>query len=96
MSRIGKSPIPVPGGVDVTITGRTVTVKVKFHDFQIITRSRTLSGLVDSEGALRDVSLGLIRSIYPVPKGIRLVGVTVSKFEARPIHEEAELPLAPA
>ena len=76
--------------------GRTVTVKVKFHDFQIITRSRTLSGLVDSEGALRDVSLGLIRSIYPVPKGIRLVGVTVSKFEARPIHEEAELPLAPA
>ena len=27
MSRIGKSPIPVPGGVDVTITGRTVTVK---------------------------------------------------------------------
>src|SRR5262245_5613666 len=27
MSRIGKSPITVPGGVDVTITGRTVTVK---------------------------------------------------------------------
>jgi large subunit ribosomal protein L6 len=27
MSRIGKSPIPVPGGVDVTISGRTVTVK---------------------------------------------------------------------
>ena len=27
MSRIGKAPIPVPGGVDVTIAGRTVTVK---------------------------------------------------------------------
>jgi large subunit ribosomal protein L6 len=27
MSRIGKNPIPVPGGVDVTINGRTVTVK---------------------------------------------------------------------
>jgi len=27
MSRIGKSPIPVPGGVDVTIADRTVTVK---------------------------------------------------------------------
>jgi large subunit ribosomal protein L6 len=27
MSRIGKSPIPVPGGVDVTIAGRTITVK---------------------------------------------------------------------
>ncbi|MTA53325.1 MAG: 50S ribosomal protein L6, partial [Actinobacteria bacterium] len=27
MSRIGKAPITVPSGVDVTISGRTVTVK---------------------------------------------------------------------
>ena len=27
MSRIGKAPIPVPGGVDITIAGSTVTVK---------------------------------------------------------------------
>jgi large subunit ribosomal protein L6 len=27
MSRIGKSPIPVPSGVDIAIDGRTVTVK---------------------------------------------------------------------
>jgi large subunit ribosomal protein L6 len=27
MSRIGKAPITVPGGVDVTIAGRTITVK---------------------------------------------------------------------
>jgi large subunit ribosomal protein L6 len=27
MSRIGKSPIPVPGGVDVTVAGARVTVK---------------------------------------------------------------------
>ena len=27
MSRIGKSPIPVPSGVDVTLSGRSVTVK---------------------------------------------------------------------
>src|SRR3546814_18829946 len=27
MSRIGKSPIPVPSGVDVTIAGRHITVK---------------------------------------------------------------------
>ncbi len=27
MSRIGKSPIPVPGGVDITVTDRRVTVK---------------------------------------------------------------------
>jgi large subunit ribosomal protein L6 len=27
MSRIGKAPIPVPGGVDIAITGGTITVK---------------------------------------------------------------------
>ena len=27
MSRIGRKPIPVPAGVDITITGQTVTVK---------------------------------------------------------------------
>ena len=27
MSRIGKAPIPVPSGVDVTIDGQAVTVK---------------------------------------------------------------------
>ncbi len=64
--------------------GRTVTVKVKYGDFQIITRSRSLTaGLVDRREALRDMSLSLIRSVLPTPKGIRLVGVTVSNFEAR-------------
>jgi DNA polymerase IV len=75
--------------------GRTVTVKVKFADFQIVTRSRTFSTVVASHAALNDASLALIRSIYPITKGIRLVGVTVSKFEALLQRREAELPLAP-
>ena len=73
--------------------GRTVTVKVKFQDFQLITRSRTMAGPVTSRIELREASLRLIRSIYPVPKGIRLVGVTVSKFETRADREAQELPL---
>jgi DNA polymerase-4 len=64
--------------------GRTVTVKVKYGDFQIITRSRSLTaGLVDRREALRELSLMLIRSVLPTPKGLRLVGVTVSNFEER-------------
>ena len=74
--------------------GRTVTVKIKFQDFQQITRSKTRPGLVATETALKTASLHLIRSIYPVPKGIRLVGVTVSKFDAQTGAVETELPLA--
>ncbi len=71
--------------------GRTVTVKVKYADFQIITRSRTHAGVVCRHEDLRDASLALIRSVLPTEKGIRLVGVTVSNFD-RPT-EEVALPL---
>jgi len=71
--------------------GRTVTVKVKYQDFQQITRSRSYPAVVDSREALHAASLGLIRSVLPAEKGIRLVGVTVSNFA--PVHEAAALQL---
>jgi DNA polymerase-4 len=61
--------------------GRTVTVKIKWADFQQATRSGTTRSPIDSRAKLHDLSLGLIRSVFPPPKGIRLVGVTVSNFE---------------
>lgn len=60
--------------------GRTVTVKIKFGDFRQITRSKSFSTPVDRESLLHEASLGLVRSIYPLKNGIRLVGVTVSNF----------------
>lgn len=59
---------------------RTVTVKIKWADFQQSTRSRSLPSAVDSREGLHATSLALVRSVYPLPKGIRLVGVTLSNF----------------
>lgn len=59
---------------------RTVTVKIKWADFQQSTRSQSFPGLIDSRAKIHEASLGLIRSTYPVPKGVRLVGVTLSNF----------------
>jgi DNA polymerase-4 len=75
--------------------GRTVTVKIKYQDFRQITRSRSHPGVIDSHGLLRQASLGLVRSIYPPEKGIRLVGVTVSNFGSVGLMP-AELPLSQA
>lgn len=61
--------------------GRTVTVKVKWADFQQSTRSRSLSEPVASREALRDVSRLLVRSLYPPSLGVRLVGVNLSNLE---------------
>lgn len=62
------------------IRGRTVTLKVKYADFQIITRSRTLPTAVASHDDLAQVSLELLDALFPVPKGIRLLGVTLSSL----------------
>ena len=73
--------------------GRTVTVKIKYADFRQATRSRTLHALVDSQDALRAVSLDLVRSVFPPELGIRLVGVTVSHFEHDQDEGQLDLPL---
>ncbi len=62
--------------------GRTVTVKVKYADFKQITRSKSFASVVCSHEALRAASRELIGLVLPPEKGIRLVGVTVSNFEA--------------
>jgi DNA polymerase-4 len=59
---------------------RTVTVKVKWADFEQTTRRRTLAHPVTSRARLHEVSLDLIRSVFPPGKGVRLVGVTLSNF----------------
>lgn len=69
--------------------GRTATVKVKFADFQQITRSRSTSQRIRSREMLHDLARELAGSVLPPPKPIRLVGVTVSSFE----EAGAELPL---
>ena len=61
--------------------GRTVTLKVKYADFQIITRSRTMPAPVASQAELEEISLDLLEQLMPVSKGIRLLGVTLSSLE---------------
>jgi DNA polymerase-4 len=61
--------------------GRTVTVKIKYADFRQATRSRSLRRMVDSQALLHQTSLDLIRSVFPVELGIRLVGVSVANFD---------------
>jgi DNA polymerase-4 len=65
------------------IAGRTVTVKIKYADFQIVTRSRTLDEPVTSRETLERTSRELVRSIFPLQKKVRLLGVSLSNLHAR-------------
>ena len=72
--------------------GRTVTVKIKWANFQITTRSRSIETTIETRDRLREVALDLIRSVFPPPRGIRLVGVSLSNFGPQTACETAELP----
>jgi DNA polymerase IV len=73
--------------------GRTVTVKVKFADFQQITRSRSFSAVIARNDLLQRASAALVRTLLPTARGVRLLGVAVSNFEHAPAGAHDELPL---
>jgi len=64
--------------------GRTVTLKVKFADFEQITRSRTLIGTIGSRDELTSASTDLLKTIFPTKKAVRLLGVSISGFDIEP------------
>ena len=74
--------------------GRTVTVKIKWADFEQSTRSRSLEAPVETRERLHEVAIGLVRSVFPPRRGVRLVGVTLANFRAREGEPGDELPLA--
>ena len=60
-------------------SGRTVTLKVRRHDFTTIARSLTLPGATDSETIIRDVARRLLESVE-VEGGVRLLGIGMSSL----------------
>ena len=62
-------------------SGRTVTLKVKFSDFEIITRSRSLLSPVTGRTDLERLAVGLLQAEMPLPKPVRLLGVALSSLQ---------------
>ncbi len=63
------------------LKGKTVTLKLKYHDFQSITRSITLDSLVDEAGEIMRHASILLKDTEAGSRKVRLLGITVSGFE---------------
>ena len=63
------------------LAGRTITIKVRFHDFATITRSHSLPAAVDEGPAIARVAAALLEHV-DVSAGVRLFGVSVSNLVA--------------
>jgi DNA polymerase IV len=57
-----------------------VTLKVKYADFQQITRSRTGQALCSTRTEIEQLSYALLEPLFPFTKGIRLLGITMSSL----------------
>lgn len=65
------------------ISAKTVTLKVKYADFTQITRSKTMGMPFGSVMNLEDTVNLLLQAVFPVSRGIRLLGVTLSSLESK-------------
>jgi len=57
------------------VAGRTVTLKIKFGDFTLITRSKSFGAPVPDLVAFTSAGQLLLSALHPLPNGIRLLGL---------------------
>ncbi|MDR0430860.1 MAG: DNA polymerase IV [Tannerellaceae bacterium] len=69
--------------------GRTITLKIKYTDFEIITRSKTFPVPVDNFKFFWDSAKEMLKHIDTSQKKVRLMGLTISNNEEhRPLSQE--------
>ncbi|HOJ58871.1 MAG TPA: DNA polymerase IV [bacterium] len=64
------------------LAGRTVGIKVRFHDFRIATRALTLDHPTRDEAEIRSAALYLLDRLDMQHRRVRLLGVRVSGFDS--------------
>jgi DNA polymerase IV len=62
------------------LKGRTVSLKIKYSDFKIITRSRSLAEPFNDPASIAAIARELLLTTEPENKKIRLLGITLSNF----------------
>jgi len=76
------------------VAGRTVTLKVKYGDFTIVTRSKSFSNCVPDLAAFTAAGQVLLAGLHPLPRGIRLLGLGLHNLSEGAPVEPLQLGLA--
>ncbi len=72
--------------------GRTVTLKLKYTDFQITSRAKTVAAPIADRATFSAIARALLDEVLPLPLPIRLMGLTLSKLEGEGAEEEEARP----
>ncbi|KLT66257.1 DNA polymerase IV [Pedobacter sp. BMA] len=68
------------------LSGKTVTLKIKFEDFKLITRSRSFAFSIDKAEAIYMEAIRLLQEADLGFTKVRLLGITLSRF-----HDDAPM-----
>jgi len=61
--------------------GKTVTLKLKYNDFEVINRSKTFGHSIADPEEIHQISMELMQKELPSKKWIRLIGLTISNLD---------------
>jgi DNA polymerase IV len=75
------------------IYGRTVTLKVKFNNFETITRSKSAFQPIKEKEFFEKIVDELLEKEFPFENGVRLLGLTFSNLEINEVQEGKQLTL---
>ncbi len=68
-----------------------MTIKVKFENFHQITQSRTGQMQIRTRSELEQLGNALLEPLFPVAKGVRLLGVSLSSLAAEEAERERQV-----
>ncbi|MGG5172979.1 DNA polymerase IV [Pseudarthrobacter sp. J1738] len=64
------------------VAGRTVALKLRYEDFSLVSRSRSLTVPADNATQIYQTVCGLLDALTPLPQSVRLIGVRVESLES--------------
>ena len=76
------------------VRGRTVTLKIKYADFAMITRSKSFAAPIATLSAFEAAGQALLSATFPLPRGIRLLGLGVHSIVDPELDGPLQLGLA--
>ncbi|ADX68484.1 DNA polymerase IV [Weeksella virosa] len=68
--------------------GRTITLKMKFNDFQVSTKSKTFLFSIQDAQLFKQAALELLQEAYTPFRPVRLIGISLSNLDHNKLYGE--------
>ena len=72
-------------------TAHTLSLKIKFNDFTIITRSKTIASSMEHESDIRTIAMQLFDELDLTDKAVRLLGISLANLNNQESYEAIQL-----